>query len=292
MRLMISMIVTALAAITPGVGHASAGTGSMTVVNSASYQAGPVPRGALLTIYTTERVTPEEYWGYNPWAPQTNHGLWVEASCMNQNNFRRLPILYNGWDRRGSGNQINVYYPNSIGKEPFGRCANSGTSTIRVHPADGGAAVTGEVLMLPAHPGIFMANGGDESPDGDHLIGSTRTPLSSCRKLLETNANACPVRGGTVASVVEVRLTGAEWFTCDPCSTNDLVFELATKADAPESLWVRQELQSLAAIGIGAERARIKVRTDTAPGKYYLRVRNSFRSEFPAPLRVDFGQPV
>lgn len=263
---------------------------SFTVVNSASFQAGPVARGALLTIYTTPKVSPDKRSVYD-WVPQTPNGLIVEASCNGRDDLQRMPITFVG--EAFGGNHINFYYPNELSpeQERFGTCENTGESRIRITPAGGGIPLEEELDTLMGHPGIFMAG---EAPSGDHATASGGTTvLADCRTRLQTNPKACPVRTSAGPGELWLHLTGAEWFRCEPtCDRDDIFFELATRKDAPGLEWVPQTIQRIFTAGTGHERAVVRLKQDTAPGVYWIRVRNTFRKEFPDPLRVDLGQPA
>lgn len=254
------------------------------VMNSASFQLAPVARGALLTIYTSTEVSSDVFQPYDPWDVKSRDGMRVLASCAHYDDLRPMRISFVG--KAFGGNHINFYYPNKIGNEPWDKdCANDGLSQVLVYPANGGTPLRAEIMTLPAHPGIFMQG---DSPAGDHMTPSgSRTVLAECRNDLPS----CPVRQGGKPSELRLVLTGAEWFLCDdPCTRTDIIFELGPDPKAPDSSWKTLPIRSIVSKATGSEEALVKLRSDTAPGKQYLRVRNTFRKEFPDPLRVDFGQ--
>lgn len=266
---------------------AVAGDPPFVVTNAASSQESPIAGGALWSIYTRDRVSPEEGWKYLPWTTAPHHGLWVEASCTSRDALMPLPVLYVGFSQGGS--QINVYKPNAMGSEQWGSCAFTGPTVVAIHTAFGADLLEEEVVLLPAHPGIFTVG---EAPAGDHVdADGNHIQLSQCRSEIRRNPKACTVRIGNTPSELWVFLTGAEWFVCDPCTTNDIRFELGPSVNAPEPTWVPQTLLRLVTSSTGVEQAMVRLRADTAPGVYYLRVRNNFRPEYPMPLRIDLGQP-
>jgi hypothetical protein len=289
MRSLLGKVLAIIAVITGTVlvpASAAADKEPFITVNSASFQDGPIASGALWTIYTQDRVSPEQNWKYQPWNPAPHYGLWIEASCEKRDAFMTLPVLYVG--TAYTGNQINVYKPNAIGREPWGACPYTGPTLIRIHTVFG-EVLEQEVVLLPAHPGIFKAG---EAPAGDHVDrDGNHTPLSQCSTELRQNPKACSVRIGGVPSELWTFLTGAEWFVCDPCANGDIRFELGPSPDAPDSAWVPQKLLRLVTSSTGVEQAMIQLLPDTNPGVYYLRVRNNFRPEYPTPLRVELGQP-
>ncbi|WP_154814426.1 hypothetical protein [Actinophytocola xinjiangensis] len=258
------------------------------VMNSASMQAGPVPRGARLSIVTADPLTLEVPRVFTRWTQNTPAGTYVEATCGADGSLLRLPIL--AVDQVGEGTRIDVYYPNSVGSEPFGTCADSGTSEFKVHPY-GGAPMTVEVETVPAHPGIFTVG---DAPDGDHLddFGGVTTPIVSCNERLPAEPAVCPVRVFGEPAVLRITLTGSDVLACDPCPTGSIVFELARVTEGVPGPFVQQILGSLVRDGSGIERAKIYMYTDMLPGVYQLRVRNLLRPEFPPVLRVEFGLPV
>lgn len=282
-------ILTTLA-LTPLAPAAGATGAPFVVVNSASQLAGPVPRGAQLSIFTVNRISREQARTFNPWkTTKAPDGLFVEASCGAAGSMMRLPLLYVGWS--GDGSRIDVYYPNSIGPEPFGTCVDFGMSQVWVYPGSGyGDPLMAEVETILSHPGIFAIG---DVPKGDHVDGysGVMTPVITCNERLPADPTTCRVRTLGEPAELLLDLTGAEAFVCDPCAGSPLIFELAPVVGGVVGTYVPQFMGRLIRKSTGVEQARIYLYADAAPGEYLLRVRNTLRPEFPPPLQVEFGQP-
>lgn len=257
------------------------------VVNAASNVPEPVPRGALLMVFAVGRLSMDEDQVFSPWSFETPGGVSVEASCGSEGELTRLPIR--SIERRDDGTRIGVYYPNSIGEEPFRPCLNAGPSEFWVHHPFG--SMTLPVATVLAHPGIFTVGAIGDAPDGTHTDGATGavTAIVDCNQRLPADPAACPARTNGQPARLRLSLTGSEAFACEPCTGSRLVFELAPAAGGA---FVQQTLASLVTDGTGVEKATIVLRGDTAAGEYLLRVRNTMLPVFPDPLRVEVGQPV
>lgn len=281
-----------LAAVTlTGPPVAASSVGEFVVSNAASGQTGPVPRGALLEVFVSGRISFEGDHDFVPWEQvQTPGGVYVEASC-GTDSLMRLPIvsIRFGWD----STVITVYYPNSIGTEPFGTCADSGVSQFMVHAAAGDPMVA-EIDTVIAHPGIFAIGAIGDAPDGVHVdqTSGAATQIVSCNERLPADSGACPVRTNGAPAQLRVALTGSEAFACELCAGSALVFELAPVVGGVTGAYVPQTLASLVSDGTGVEKATIVVRNDTAPGEYRLRARNTTRPELSESRRVELGQPI
>jgi uncharacterized protein (TIGR03437 family) len=245
------------------------------VVNSASLEDGPVPRGAYVTIFTDAPVSDQTATPPFPW-PDTAAGVTVETDgCAPGVPTRRLPILFVG--PSGTGSQINLYYPNDYDpdREPFGTCvqfrAPSETLTITPKPGFGGPIRT-TISTVPARPALWQ-NG--VAPDGYHVDADTgaQTALADCN----ATPARCPVATAGRPNRLVVLTSGAEIFSC-PVAT------LACNGDPrasfrltpPGGLPVEQPLDFLGFGGIfGKEQANLALRADTVPGEYRLSVRIS-----------------
>lgn len=282
----VGVVVTAAVTLSPSVAAGSAAA-PFVVVNAASQQDGPVPRGAQLSIVTAEPLTLEQPRVYDPWAVTgTAAGTYVEATCTADGSLARLPIR--ALDQVGGRTRIDVYYPNSAGQEPFGTCANSGLAEVSLHPY-GGDPLTVEVETVPAHPGIFTVG---DAPDGVHVDGysGNLTPLPACATRLPADPAACAVRTRGDPAVLRLRLTGSDLLACEPCVSTPAVFELAPVVGGVPGAYVPQYLGSLLRESTGVERATVYLNTDTPPGEHLLRVRNLQRPEVSPALRVVFGR--
>lgn len=266
----LTFIAVLLAAIIVPAPPAMAQATDFTVVNSASYLAGSVPPGALLSIFTNGQVTIDTVGrAFSPWTYYAPGNLYVEATCAEADEITPLPILY------ASPFQLNVYYPNQFGTEPFGTCANAGTSRITVHPATGmGPAMSKDLVTVLTHPGVFAAP--DNAPSGQYVNGPATTALSTCL----SQPASCPAANATLV----VNLTGSEM-----CTYSCLSFDLAPVVNGVTGTYVQQTVSSIAWPSTGVERVWITVNAGTPAGEYRLRVRNNQNMESPPPLTVRLG---
>jgi hypothetical protein len=286
----VAMIMVSLVSLSSSASATSV-TDPLRVTNAASHVPGPVPRGAMLNVFVPGQFTLEPDQDFDPWERgQTPLGMFVEASCTGSSRMR-LPML--SVRTRWEGSYITVYYPNSVGSEPFGACANSGISQIAVHQAFG-EPMTVEIETVNGHPGIFTVGPLGDIPDGTHAGGAsgTETRIIDCNQRLPAEPNACPVRTDGDPARLRLLLTGSEVFDCDPCPGSPLIFELAPVVGGVTGAYVPQTLASLVEDSLGVEKATVVLRGDTAPGEYWLRVRNTLQPDFSQRLRVEFGQPV
>jgi hypothetical protein len=280
------MIVTLAASLWVATPASAANT--LTVTNAASYFSRVVPRGSLLALFTSQRVSGHTAY-FNPWV-RSSGALRVTASCVEEEAPAVLPIL--SIAEYGDGSQVNVYYPNAMGTEPWGSCANSGPSTITLFPDTGyGPPVSSDVVTVATHPGIFS---GGSAPSGIHRDTSgEETLLTSCSDLVPRIPTKCRPRGnGGIPAEIFIYLTGAEWYLCTLCPAGGLTFELAPVVNGVVGAYVAQNLNSLTRYGDGVERAHIVLRPDVGPGEHRLRVRNSSSADIPEPLPIWFGQPA
>jgi hypothetical protein len=258
-----------------------AGGGSFVIANTASGFPEPVPRGAMLSIFTDAPVSGQER-KFVPWVTEADDGLFVQADCTVVRTIR-LPIRA----VRSNGHEILVYYPNGMGDEPFGRCDNDGISDVVVQPAGGfGPAMSQPVVTVNGHPGIFSIG---VNPDGLYLNGldGKSTRLSECAAA----PAACPVRTQGLPARLRLTLTGAEMFICNPCPFPNILFELALVVNGVVGTYQQQKLLSLTSVSTGMEEADIELLPDLTGGEYRLRVRQTFRPEFADPLTVLLGPP-
>ncbi len=265
----------------------AAAAGTMTIGNSASYVRDPVPRGARLTINTDRVVSLDDRpTTFIPWVQHAPGGLTVTATCTYPAGNMLLPISFVGPSGYG-GSQINVYFPNDLGSEPFYRCANTGPSHIKVQPAGGGAPIEMDAATVLSHPGIFSAAG---VPSGFHVDLSTgqSTLLADCAEKLPADPKVCrPRTEGEFARLV-VLVTGAEWFVCgNQCGGSGLIFELAPVGGG----YRRLTLVSLEPDSTGVEKATLALDAYTSAGVHQLRVRFEGQPVVPPPLTIELGQP-
>jgi uncharacterized protein (TIGR03437 family) len=264
---------------------ASAAPNILTVVSSASYFQNKVSTGSLVSLFTTEPVTGDPSRSFDPWVQDGPGGVYVLATCADEEHFMKLPILYIGRF------QVNAYIPNGMGSEPWGTCPYSGPATFVLQPAVGyGSYVVSNLTTVATHPGIFSAG---SAPSGSHfdIRAPKETILTECASLAP-NPVVCPPRNNGVAAELVLYLTGAEWFVCEPCPQDGLIFELAPVVNGVVGAYVPQTLLMLESTSAGLEKARVRLRTDVAGGENRLRVRNSVSSDIPQPLPIFFGQPV
>jgi uncharacterized protein (TIGR03437 family) len=176
------------------------------VVNAASFEADSRPRGALLSVFTNAPVSDEDetFDGVET----TPAGVSVEvANCTAGGPRRRLPIFYVGASGRGS--QINVYWPNDVGREPYGGCTSPPLSavfsTFTVHTADG-QAVAERLTTNPVLPGIFT------SPRIGHYETATGryTSVRTCNQ----RPDRCPVSTDGERNYLIVWTTGGDLRSC------------------------------------------------------------------------------
>jgi hypothetical protein len=264
---------------------ASAGGGSFVIANTASGFAEPVPRGALLTLHTDIPVSVNGS-KFLPWVTETSDGLSVQAGCTVLRNML-LPIESVSHD----GRRVNVYYPNALGQEPFGRCDSDGTAQIRLRPGNGmGPEMVQTVVTVNGHPGIFTVGG---VADGLHINGldpMAITPLEECAAAPEV----CPVATQGQQALLRLRLTGAEMFVCFPCESTTIFFELATVGDRGElGPWRRQTVIRVATTSTGVEEATIRLGPagELEGGEYRLRVGQTTRPEMADPVAIRLGPP-
>ncbi|HEX6683288.1 MAG TPA: hypothetical protein VF062_10860, partial [Candidatus Limnocylindrales bacterium] len=176
---------------------------------------------------------------------------------------------------------------------PFGTCDNEGVTQYALRPADGfGSVTTLDGVTVLGHPGIFSVG---DAPVGKHYDGHTGEPtaLSRCNELLPLQSSACRVRTNSDPASLEVDVTGAEAFICNPCNEAAILFELAPVVNDVVGQYAAQSLGSLMSAGPGVERAFMTLRDDTPPGgEFRFRVRFPAAPEFPAPLTVELGPPT
>lgn len=262
---------------------ASAGGGSFVIANTASSLTEPVPRGALLSLFTDTPVSPETG-RFLPWVTSTEGGLFVQATCTTLR-MMQLPIV--GISDTERGQKVDVYYPNAMGDEPFGHCDDEGFSEVRLRPADGmGPTMVQPVVTVNGHPGIFSIG---STADGRHLNGldMKSTRLDECAAA----PVACPVRTQDHPALLTVRLTGAEMFICNPCTNTNIIFELAAVTGVFVGPYQQQEVVTVINVGLGVEEAKIQLSTNLTGGEYRLRVKQKLRPEFAGPLTLLLGPP-
>jgi hypothetical protein len=259
----------------------SAGGGVFVIANTASGLGEPVPRGALLSVFVDQPVSPEDG-TFDPWVTVGPGGFYITGSCRDPISVM-LPITtIKNW---GSGQRIDVYYPNGLGDEPFGLCDDEGISDIYVQPAIGmGQGMRQPVVTVNGHPGIFSVG---VFPDGEHLNGSSAktTSLTDCAR----DPVFCPVRTSGVPAELTVRLTGAEFFRCKPCFGSPISFELAQVTNGVVGPYQPQTLLSLATIAMGVEEANFRLSSNLTGGEYRLRVTLPVQPNMPEPLTVLLG---
>ena len=245
---------------------------SLQVTNSASFESGAVPRGALLTIFTDVRVTDETVATPFPW-PDTAGGVSVQTNaCSPAVPDKRLPILFVG--PSGGGSQINVYYPNdyNAGLEVFGTCSGAGgQETLTVTPKGGfGAPIAKTIVTVPARPALFQSG---DAPDGYHLdaVTGAATPFGVCN----ADPARCPVATSGQPSYLILQTTGAEIWSCPvpglACNgASRISFRLMPAGGPP----AEQSVEFLGYMGtLGREQANVRLAAGTAPGDYRLSVR-------------------
>jgi hypothetical protein len=261
----------------------SAGGETFVIANTATNLGEPVPRGALLSVFTEAPVSPEDA-DFNPWVADGPGGLRVMASCT-AHTFTNLPIV--AVKTSGTGHRIDVYYPNGMGEEPFGDCDNEGTGEVWVIPAEGfGQMMEQPVITVNGHPGIFSVG---IYPDGEHVNGndSKTTSLVECSR----DPVFCPVRTLNKPAKLVVRLTGSEFFVCKPCPQNTIKFDLAPVTNGTVGTYQQQTLLSLMPVSMGVEEAQFELNSNLTGGEYRLRVRVPVQPNMPDPLTVLLGPP-
>src|SRR5688572_15654533 len=130
----------------------SAGGGVFIIANTASNLGEPVPRGARLSVFVDRQVSPEDG-EFDPWVTIGPGGFYISATCRDFISVLLPIVTIKG---SGSGQRIDVYYPNGLGEEPFGLCDDEGDSQIFVQPAAGfGESMNLPVVTVNGHPGIF-----------------------------------------------------------------------------------------------------------------------------------------
>jgi uncharacterized protein (TIGR03437 family) len=270
-----------------------AGALNFEITNAASFESGPVPRGALLAIFTDVRVTDETVTTAFPW-PDSAGGVSVETNaCTPGGPAKRLPILFVG--PSGNGTQINVYYPNDFnpGLEVFGTCAGAGgQETMTVTPKAGfGAPIAKTIETVPARPALFQSG---DAPDGRHLdaVTGAATPFTTCN----ADPKRCPVASSGQPNYLIVNTTGAEIWSCPvpalACNGNPRIsFRLTPAGGQPRE----QPLEFLGYVGtLGREQANVRLAAGTAPGEHRLSVRIPASASLPSAqeLLVRLGPAV
>ncbi|HEU4426090.1 MAG TPA: hypothetical protein VFR67_26435 [Pilimelia sp.] len=266
------------------------------VTHSASYENATVPTGAVLAIFTSVPVTTKTHYVPPEWEQELDDGLYVQASCKSDGTPIKLPILYAG--ASGSGTQLNVYYPNDKGDEPWGECPFIGESRFLIHPAANldppAKNMTRTIIVVPAHPGMYGADGG--APAGEHLdrVSEESMAHSRCRELLPADPTQCRVRTNGKPAEITLVLTGADMLACDPCGVpENFGFQLHKVVDdeivgdpiVPDIIHVKR-------IGQGVEEARLRLPEDLDEGTYRIRSWTEWSGVSPQDMRVEFGRPT
>jgi len=249
---------------------AGSAAADFTAVNSASLEGGPLPRGAYITIFTDTPVTDETVSPPFPW-PDTAGGVVVDTDSCAPGVNGRLPIQFVG--PSGSGTQINVYYPNDYGSEPFGTCLLFGppTETLSVTPKPGfGGRFSKTISTVPARPALWQRG---DAPDGYHrdVVTGAQTPIAECNQ----DPARCPVATAGRPNHLVVDTGGLEIYSC-PVPTLMCTGEprASFRLTPPGGQPIEQPLDFLGDTGIfGKEQADIALRNDLQPGDYRLSAR-------------------
>jgi hypothetical protein len=295
----VAALAVGFAALAPGA-SASASEPSFTVTNSASFDAGPVPRGALLTIFTDVKVSGDSYQPYDPWTYRASGGLQVWASCEGYYDLEPMVINYVGDSLDGT--QINFYLPNSTPPEPYGTCDDEGRTRFVVYSAHGYPSLSPrDIVTVPQHPGIFAVG---LAPSGNHEDGATlaQTALTECNKQVPSNADACRARTDNRPAKLSLHLTGADQLLCGPppqpttCAGKPIFFQLAPVTRDGVGTYVTQNLLSITpmlpnAPG-AAEVALIELQPDTPGGEFRIRVVTPLNPDPRQVLVVWLGTPT
>jgi hypothetical protein len=285
-------VVAALLGSTPLGSAASAAEVPFTVTHSATYESGMVPQGALLAIFTADRVSDEQYHAYNPWVSAADDGLRVAMSCSADRPFMDLPILFVGWS--GKGNQVNVYAPNPSPPEPFGACDEQQTAQFRIYPhGDPAQLMTQTVSLVPLHPGLYGVTGGfaGDAVSGVHITpGGGQTQIADCNRLLPGDPSVCPVSVNGQSAELLLNMTGADSIRCNPCLAG-FISILLTRIDNGKQ--VALNVTSVSGTGTpGVEQARVPLNSDVTAGEYRIQVWNFRTGTAVQDLRIEFGGPV
>jgi secreted trypsin-like serine protease len=235
------------------------------VVNSASFETGPLATGGFITLYTPLPVT-DEAQAFS-FVGTTPAGLSVRSSACGGLN---LPITYAGPSGFG-GTQINLYHPNDTGGEPYGSCPASGPTTFTIDPTPGyGPDLTKNETLVDFRPALF-ADG--DAPAGYHLnvVTGATAAFSSCN----ANPAACPVATGGQQNFLIVFTTGGEKGTP--------TFSLAPLGGG----YTPQPLTFYGYAGfIGQEQGNVQIAGGTSGGEKRLRIDGGSQQ-----LRIVLGNP-
>jgi hypothetical protein len=283
--LLLTALVGSLALAVPGSPAAASG-GTFTVTSAASFEEGQAI-GSLLAAFPSRQVTDEYFDGGGDWhnwrteTPAT--GVFVEASCNGPDDLRRLPILFT------DGFQLNLYWPDNNGFEPFGTCSYVGEGHMVIHPAGGGEPMTKTVIIADSHPGIFAVGDAPNSNYVDPFF-TIGTPFPYCNSQLPSvNPYQCPVTSYGRLGQFELLLTGADHFV----HFGGLKVQLAKVVPGGLDPWADQTLLALTSTDVvGREKAVVQLAPDTQPGEYRLRVVTNGAQQSQQLLHVEFGLPV
>jgi hypothetical protein len=228
-------------------------------------------------VFTNAPVTTENQ-TFQPFVDETPAGVSLEVdNCIPGTPPRKLPILYVG--PAGPGTQVNVYFPNDIGTEPYGPCASPPVSAVLSNftlRTAYGTTITKRLSNHPIYPGIKYAGAAvGNPPDGWHLDrrSGAYTPFTVC----DIDPARCPVTSGGQPNLLVLLTTGGELRSCNApgfaSCDSDLVprFRLAAVTDGQIGSPVVQSLAYYGPTGFGSlgeEQANVVLRPDTQPGEY------------------------
>lgn len=269
----------------------------LVIENSASFEPGQVPSGALLTILVPARITQEPDQAFEPWSTTAPDKLRIEADCRAGGAPVSLPLravtAYSTGDG-GSGTRVDVYYPNSWGDEPWGTCDDAGQAVrVTVYPqGDPTKALAGTVRVVPLHPGLFGVGTGVL---GVLVHGTQQVPLSSCTGPAPMD-DPCAVRVDGVPGELRLAVTGADVLTgppggrtrgaagvvLSPVRADGSVDEDATHARSAAAAEVTTTSQ-------GRQELRVPLPADLPPGTWRIRAWNSATGLAVQDLRIRFG---
>lgn len=250
---------------------AAAAGDSLFIANAASYETTALPRGALFAIYPDRVVSVQHHGSFNPWTRMTPDGLWVEATCAATGATTALPILYAGFlgPLDGKYNQINVYFPNAAGPEPWGGCAASGPTEIRVHSAlEPGTVLTRTVPMVALHPGAFLS--ANQAPTGSIVANGSTTPLSDCN--VPGPSAACRPALGAELTMLTTGADAAADCTC-ASEVGVVVNRLAADGTTVAGPEIRLSATAVTRKDLGTELLHVPIST-LAAGTYRIRAWN------------------
>lgn len=280
--LLVALALLGLIGILPAPAVAGAQTANTIVgiVNSASSavpgQLQAQAYGSFVTIYTAQPVSNGTATSAFPW-PTTLAGVRVTTDqCQRgaQSLTIDLPILYVG--PSGNGSQINVYYPGSVGNEPFGTCSQSNLFPALqvISPLSGRTTAPRVMRFVAIQPGVFQAG---NTAAGFHLrvTDGALTPITTCN----TDPGRCPVSTAGRQNFLILYTTGAEAVTCNgaqQCLLPRAVRFRLTRVGGTQA--VDQDLAFLgpyetgAGESVGSEQANVGIKPGTPAGDYELTV--------------------